>query len=948
MKGLRTFFWKRGTVGTAEVLLAAILAVSVAHAACFNRRFIRGDANGDARINVSDAVYVLTYLFRNGPQPPCIDAADAHDDGTIGIADPIRILGYLFIGDAPPAAPSDACGYDPTPDGLPCESYPPCAEAVAITGITPATGPAAGGTEITIAGRGFTCTADTEVLIGAKALVDLRVIDHTTIRGTTPPTDTPGPMTVTVSCSEGQASLPEGFVYLSPVTISVLVPASGPVTGGTRMVIRGDGFIASPDTCIRVGSAELLDVRVESTTRIVGLTPAADNPCLVSVTVSCPAGEATLADGFLYEDIVQTHEPGRFHRTAGMPRPRYEHTATSLLDGGVLVAGGSDESTFTSIDTAAIFHQHLVTGPTRASETGGWIDTDFEGEPIRLRGGGRIFHTATRLANGNVLIAGGTYSAVGGCRRGTPPDVHEHPEIFDATTRRFVQLNGAMQEPRVHHTAVREPGDEIIFFGGQIGLCVTIVDPNYPPNDPRFLRTINSYPSTRGIESFRRDLPSEDDLGDFERVMDGNGIPASLSGNQGRAIHATVRIAGLDNRLNDNQDLYVTAGGIRTLSPTFAPEHKLRRLSGDTTLVPGLDVYDAHTRSSFIAPGVYLEEPRAHGVIAENMGWRHNRTHDGCSGLSNVFAIFGGSDDTFPTTGAYLTEGFAATFTGLGPAGGISLLRTEPQPGDDSATIIKDILHEPADETVLKIIEEVAARTSRSLPAFADRRLGKFNGVEAIGNPQVPWHVPIPINRVHTQAARVVRQVSIGGETVEFGALFTAGGGFLMRAGRDQLEFYDEVPVAVGEYFYSDYNLINAAFDPQRNPFNLDAVRQYWSAKIGASMPEKDDLRDHPHPTGHEGAWLLADGNVPGDEFQGYQWLPPYSENLDNMSLHAMERGRAWHTLSILPGPDGKAGTVDDTILLAGGGQGVLSWGGEPVVPSAIMHIPAPAKAGAN
>jgi len=88
--------------------------------------FVRGDANGEGRVDVADLISVLAYVFADGSEPPCRDAADANDDGTIDIADPILLLGHFFDGGAPLPAPSAACGPDPTDDALGCREYPPC------------------------------------------------------------------------------------------------------------------------------------------------------------------------------------------------------------------------------------------------------------------------------------------------------------------------------------------------------------------------------------------------------------------------------------------------------------------------------------------------------------------------------------------------------------------------------------------------------------------------------------------------------------------------------------------------------------------------------------------------------------------------------------------------------------------------------------------------------
>ncbi len=74
---------------------------------------IRGDVNGDASINIADAVYLLSYLFSAGPSPAgCLAVGDANSDGTTNIADAIYLLDFLFVGGLPPAAPgypTEAC-----------------------------------------------------------------------------------------------------------------------------------------------------------------------------------------------------------------------------------------------------------------------------------------------------------------------------------------------------------------------------------------------------------------------------------------------------------------------------------------------------------------------------------------------------------------------------------------------------------------------------------------------------------------------------------------------------------------------------------------------------------------------------------------------------------------------------------------------------------------------
>ncbi len=88
--------------------------------------FLRGDANSDGKLDISDAVYTLSFLFARGPVSKCRDSADSNDDGSIDIADAIATLGHLFGGGSPLPAPFKVCGIDPTIDALSCDSYTPC------------------------------------------------------------------------------------------------------------------------------------------------------------------------------------------------------------------------------------------------------------------------------------------------------------------------------------------------------------------------------------------------------------------------------------------------------------------------------------------------------------------------------------------------------------------------------------------------------------------------------------------------------------------------------------------------------------------------------------------------------------------------------------------------------------------------------------------------------
>jgi len=82
--------------------------------------FRRGDADGDGDVVITDAVFVLNYLFQSDRQPTCRDAADSNDDAVINLTDAVAVLNYLFQSGVPPADPGPTeCGEDTTEDALP-------------------------------------------------------------------------------------------------------------------------------------------------------------------------------------------------------------------------------------------------------------------------------------------------------------------------------------------------------------------------------------------------------------------------------------------------------------------------------------------------------------------------------------------------------------------------------------------------------------------------------------------------------------------------------------------------------------------------------------------------------------------------------------------------------------------------------------------------------------
>ncbi|MBI4607209.1 MAG: hypothetical protein HY721_35035 [Planctomycetes bacterium] len=84
--------------------------------------FIRGDADLNRKLDISDAVFSLSYLFLGTVTSQCFDAMDADDDGKLNLTDPVATLTHLFLGTFTIPPPFPAAGIDPTADSFFCDN----------------------------------------------------------------------------------------------------------------------------------------------------------------------------------------------------------------------------------------------------------------------------------------------------------------------------------------------------------------------------------------------------------------------------------------------------------------------------------------------------------------------------------------------------------------------------------------------------------------------------------------------------------------------------------------------------------------------------------------------------------------------------------------------------------------------------------------------------------
>jgi glucose/arabinose dehydrogenase len=65
---------------------------------------ICGDASGDGKVDISDVIYLIAYIFAGGPAPTPLSKADANCDLGIDISDAVYMIQYIFAGGPGPCA----------------------------------------------------------------------------------------------------------------------------------------------------------------------------------------------------------------------------------------------------------------------------------------------------------------------------------------------------------------------------------------------------------------------------------------------------------------------------------------------------------------------------------------------------------------------------------------------------------------------------------------------------------------------------------------------------------------------------------------------------------------------------------------------------------------------------------------------------------------------------
>jgi hypothetical protein len=275
-----------------------------------------------------------------------------------------------------------------------------------VTSVSPANGPPAGGTAVTITGTNFLSGAT--VTFGAAAATNVSVTSGTTITATTP-SGSPGAVAITVTNSNGQSgSLAGGFTYLSPPTVTSVTPNTGPVAGGTALTITGSNFASG--ATVTIGGAAATNVVVTSSTTITATTPSGTAGA-ATVTVAVAGQSASLTGGFTYQTTptVTSVSPAAGPLTGGTA---VTITGTNFLSGATVTFGT------TAATNVAVTSGTTITATTPSGSAGAVTVTvtNSNGQSASLASGFTYVPppTVTSVSPSSGSTAGGTAVTVSG------------------------------------------------------------------------------------------------------------------------------------------------------------------------------------------------------------------------------------------------------------------------------------------------------------------------------------------------------------------------------------------------------------------------------------------------------------------------------------------------------------------------------------------------------
>ncbi|MDX2152099.1 MAG: kelch repeat-containing protein, partial [Bryobacteraceae bacterium] len=418
------------------------------------------------------------------------------------------------------------------------------------------------------------------------------------------------------SASSAITSLPSGAVFglygLAPApvvasitpqegnnaqSLSVAVNGSGFVTGArlelNRSLASGSGFTATGPLAlrtdaraVRLGNGKVL---------IAGGRGSTSNIVFPTAALFDPAS-------------------GTWSATGSMAEPRYGHTMTLLPSGRVLVAGGS------SADCVIGSCSGLSTAELYDPLTGTWSYTGALAQS-------RLSHTATLLANGKVLVAGGGSSNNGAL-------IRPSAELYDPATGIWTSAGTMPSGAHYAHAAAKLSDGRVVIAGGRnssadLTSAVDIYDPATgawspaaPMSRTRSSYTLDPLPDGRLLAAGGDDGTTLASTEIYDPATGGGVWSAGAPLISARAHHTSAR-------LTDGKVLVIGggdgAGGLPAPAELFAPGSgawstvgSLPSIRHTQTLLADGSVLVAGGLDAGVQPVSSLYRPASLSIVASN------------------------------------------------------------------------------------------------------------------------------------------------------------------------------------------------------------------------------------------------------------------------------------------------------------------------------------------
>jgi hypothetical protein len=174
-----------------------------------------------------------------------------------------------------------------------------------LTAVSPASGPAAGGTTITLTGSNFVSGAT--VRVGGTPATNVALVSATRLTARTP-AGTAGARDVQVTNPNGQSATRSGaFTYTGStgaLTVTSVSPQSGPAAGGTIVTVSGSGFVSG--AAVRFGRLDAASVTFVSSTQLRVVSPQRTAATYDLNVVNPNGATATVPGGYTYVNSSST------------------------------------------------------------------------------------------------------------------------------------------------------------------------------------------------------------------------------------------------------------------------------------------------------------------------------------------------------------------------------------------------------------------------------------------------------------------------------------------------------------------------------------------------------------------------------------------------------------------------------------------------------------------